>query len=572
MKGGEGMKVFIQNLPFKFRIFFGCLLVALIPILFSGIFMVRIFDASLRHQSEKEIEVQLDDLQQRLSQLLLSCEIISHKFSGNHNVYRVMIDNSNVNTQKDLYLFLYQTVQESYSYARYSIYDAGGLLRFSTDSSNPAESLPAHWGLLRKASQRGGLVYYRTDPYLNTEPEILFQAAFPLENPAGARSGYLVIDFTWESFNILFGSYYTGQDVIMLLDQSGALIYCSQPEFGRSEILSFPELRTGSSLIRTSKNPDYNYTILLQKRAPISSPAIDSMNTISLIIALLVLWLCLMISLALSRSISQPVRQLDQAMQKIRGGDLSIRIYTNRKDELGRLSESFNRMTRELSEHLEIVVKKQKDLNDTSLKLYQTQLNPHFLYNTLDTIKWGAKINHDPEIPILAENLAEILRYSISSEPFTTLNQELLIIECYIKIQKIRFAGQFLYEAEIPWQLENCLIPKMILQPLVENAILHGLEGCTHGYICIYARSENHSGDDERTRLDISVTDDGGGMNEEMLAWVSSPHPPKRDGHLGLYNIIQILKLYYGPEYGLSAWLNPEGGTTVTISLPVERR
>lgn len=570
------MKASFKNLPFKFRIFFGCLLVALIPIIFSGIFMVHIFDASLRHQSEKEIEMQLDGMQQRLSQLLLSCEAVMDKFSDNQNAYWVMIDNSTIDARKDLYLFLYQTVQESYSYARYSFYDAGGMLKFSTDSSNPADHLPVRWGLLGKASQHGGLVYYRTDPYLNADPDILFQAAFPLENPSGARSGYLVMDFTRDSFSSLFGSYETSQDEILMLDQSGAVIYCSRSGFDPREAFSLPEQlkadnRTNSYLIKTSENPDFNYRLLLQKRAPISSPAIDTMNSLSLTIALLVLWLCLMISLVLSRGISQPVQQLDQAMQKVREGDLSIRVHTSRKDELGRLSESFNRMTKELSEYLETVIKKQQDLNDTSLQLYQTQLNPHFLYNTLDTIKWSAKINHDPEIPILAENLAEILRYSISAEPFTTLNRELLIIECYIQIQKIRFAGQFLYETEIPWQLENSRIPKMILQPLAENAILHGLEGCTHGYICIYARAENDENDDSKTILNISLTDDGRGINEEMLAWVNNPNPPKRDGHLGLYNIIQILKLYYGSEYGLTARLNPEGGTTVTISLPVEK-
>lgn len=563
------MRAIFRNLPFKYRIFSVCLLVALIPILFSGIFMVRIFDASLRLQAEKENEAQLDDLQQRLNQMLVSCETVYHRFANNPNAYHVMIDNSNINAQKDLYLFLYQTVQESYSKAQFSIYDAGGMLRFCTNSGNPAGHLPVRWGLLRKASQDGGLVYYQPDPYLAADPEVLFQAAFPLENPTGARSGYLVIDFTWESFNLLFGSYYTGQDIIMLLEQSGAVIYCSRPDLGRPETLTLSESlsddgRAGSYLSRTGENPDYGFTILLQKSVPLSSPAIQTMKSLSLIIALLALCLCLMLSLVLSRGISQPVRQLDQAMAKVRSGDLSIRIHTNRKDELGRLSESFNQMTRELSEYLETVVQKQKVLNDTSLKLYQTQLNPHFLYNTLDTIKWGAKINRDPEIPILAENLAQILRYSISAEPFTPLRHELIIIECYIQIQKIRFAGRFLYETEIPWPLEDCLVPKMILQPLVENAILHGLESCPRGYICIYARSENST-------LNISVTDDGGGMNEEMLAWVNNPNPPKRDGHLGLYNIIQILKLYYGPEYGLTARLNPEGGTTVTISLPVER-
>ena len=164
---------------------------------------------------------------------------------------------------------------------------------------------------------------------------------------------------------------------------------------------------------------------------------------------------------------------------------------------------------------------------------------------------------------MLAENLAVILRKSISSKPFIQLREELDTIESYIKIQKIRFAGRFLYETEIPDVLEDCVIPKMILQPLVENAIIHGLDGCANGYICIYAAQKDGI-------LRISVTDDGCGMGQEMLDWMNSPNPAKRDGHLGLYNVIQILKLYYGEEYGIQAE-SDTSGTTVTIRLPAKK-
>ncbi|MGL5435229.1 MAG: sensor histidine kinase [Lachnospiraceae bacterium] len=572
------MRDLIRNLPFKFRIFFGCLLVALIPILFSGVFMVRIFDASLQRQSELELNSQLDDLHERLNQLFLSCESASEKLTSGNNAYHVLIDHSAVDEQKDLYLLLYQAVQETYSYAQFSVYDVGGMLRFTTDSGvSVSDSLPTHWGVLRKASQNQGLAYYRTDPYIEPDSDTLLRAAWPVENTRGARSGYIVMNFTSDSFNRLFSSHYTDQDVMVLLDEYSEVVYCSRPEYSETEVSqimdqALSDHENGRFLYHASQNPDYGYTILLQKNAQISDPAIRTMNTTSLMITVLVLWLCLMISLALSRSISQPISQLDQAMKKIQQGDLSIRIYTNRKDELGRLSESFNRMTGELSEYLETTVQKQKDLNETNLKLYQTQLNPHFLYNTLDTIKWSAKINQNPEIPILAENLAQILRYSISSSPFIQLYEELKNIFSYIEIQKIRFTGRFLYEVEIPYQLEDCLVPKMILQPLVENAILHGLDGCEHGYICIYALQKDGFEMAEKEILQISVTDNGCGMNQEMLEWVNRADAQKHDGHLGLYNIIQILKLRYGQEYGLHAVLNPEGGTTVTISLPIERR
>ncbi len=311
-----------------------------------------------------------------------------------------------------------------------------------------------------------------------------------------------------------------------------------------------------------TREAEYGFYIILGRQAPISAPASRIMGTVTFALTALSLILCLAISIMLSRTITQPVIQLDRAMETLKKGDLSIRIHSNRSDELGRLTESFNQMAEDLNTYLNDMVQKQKDLNETTLKLYQTQLNPHFLYNTLDTIKWDARIKQIPEIAVLAENLAVILRKSISSRPFITLREELETIDSYIRIQKIRFTGRFLYETEIPDQLLDCMIPKMLLQPLVENAIVHGLEGSDNGYICVYAAQKDGV-------LHISVTDDGRGMAQEMADWINSPNPPRREGHLGLYNVIYILKIYYGDEYGMSA-STADGGTTVTLRLPYQ--
>lgn len=570
-KGAVTVRNFIQNLPFKFRIFFGCLFVALIPLLFSGFFMVRIFDSSLSRQTASEAGEQLTDVKTRLNQMFTSCENACRTLTADSSTAWTLIDNTTVDYQKDLYLALYHAVQETYSYPRFSIYDAGGLLRFTTDGSGAIDNvLPIHWGLLRKASDSSEPVYYRTDPYLTSNSDTVLQAAYSLESRSGMQVGYVVLDFTKDSFNRLFTSFYTGRDTLILLDRFGEIIYCSRPEYSEDRIRQIlEEARTGDSASRNRyysvPDTDYGCTILLQKNAQISSRAIKTMQTISAALALFCLWLCLMISLALSRSISQPVSQLDTAMKKVRNGDLSIRIYTNRKDELGRLSESFNRMTGELKDNLDAAVQKQKDLNETTLKLYQTQLNPHFLYNTLDTIKWNARISHNPDIPVLAENLARILRRSISSKPFITLRQELETIRCYVEIQKIRFSGRFLYEEEIPDLLENCLIPKMILQPLVENAIYHGMEFMDgDGEIRIRAWRRDKD-------LFMSVSDNGLGMTGEQVKRLfgDTDHVPSgRGSGIGVKNVHQRIRLYFGNGYGLDIQSEPDEGTTVTAHLP----
>ncbi|MFT4105812.1 MAG: histidine kinase [Lacrimispora sp.] len=564
----------VYKLPFNIQIFLGCLLVAMIPLLFSGVFVVKIFEASLNRQSVTSTKKQLEDARDQIDQLFSSCESSCYELAWDSTTYRTMLDNSSIDVQKDLYLSLYQSVQKTYSSISFSLYDAGGFLRFTTESNNQiSEYLPRDWGILKKASQSRNMAYYWTDPYLNKIPGLVLQAACSLENPEGARTGYLVLDFTHDNLSRILYSDYSDKDTFIILDHLGNPVYCTKKEYGPDEISQIiTQARSGTDagrfLYDSISSPKYGYTILLQKGSQISASGIKTMKTVSIAIALFCLWLCLMVSLALSRSISLPVSNLDRAMKKVRDGDLTIHLTTNRTDELGRLIESFNRMTRDLKSNLETAIRQQKDLNETSLKLYQTQLNPHFLYNTLDTIKWNAKINQNPQIPVLAENLAQILRSSISSSAFITLRQELETIKSYIEIQKIRFTERFVYEEEIPYQLEDCLVPKMILQPLVENAILHGLEDYSQGYICIYGTETEQ---DEKKVLLIAVTDNGRGMSQEIIDWINSPAPKNRTGHLGLYNIIQILKLYYGQQYGLHAELNPEGGTTVTLIFPLER-
>ena len=562
------------SLSFKNRVFFMCLLATLVPLLIPSVVMVHIFTMSLNRQSEGTAKQQITEISERFSRLLEDCENTCAELTADGSAAWNLIDNTTIEIQKGMYLSIYQAVQEIYGHAQCSVYDAGGRLRFTTDTLPREGKLPVYWGLLRKASQNEGMTYYRTDPYLAvTNPSILMQGAYSLENPHGARTGYVVLDFTRDNFDNVFSGFYSLTDMILILDDHRKPVYCSRPDYSEAQISGIiaelmkpqgtAEAGKGAQQYLCLREPERGFYVILCRQAPISAPAVRMMGTVVLALSLLSLALSLVISEALARHITRPVSRLDKAIAKVKDGDLSIQVKVKTSDELGRLTESFNQMVKDLKRYLEDRVQRQKDLNETTLRLYQTQLNPHFLYNTLDTIKWSAKIHQIPEIAVLAENLAVILRKSISSKPFIQLREELDTIESYIKIQKIRFAGRFLYETEVPDMLEDCVIPKMILQPLVENAIIHGLDGCANGYICIYAAQKDGI-------LRISVTDDGCGMGQEMLDWMNSPNPAKRDGHLGLYNVIQILKLYYGEEYGIQAE-SDTSGTTVTIRLPAKK-
>ena len=187
-----------------------------------------------------------------------------------------------------------------------------------------------------------------------------------------------------------------------------------------------------------------------------------------------------------------------------------------------------------LRQNQEALVENQRELNAAQIRMLQAQLNPHFLCNTLDTMKWISKINRIPQVAEMSANLADILRFCISPEEFVYLRREMEILERYVEIQEIRMSGAFDFRVELPEELADCLIPKMILQPLVENAILHGLEGAADGAVEVTVRQEAEM-------LRITVRDNGAGLPEELAAgWYESLSPAGK--HLGLYNVSTILR------------------------------
>ena len=199
---------------------------------------------------------------------------------------------------------------------------------------------------------------------------------------------------------------------------------------------------------------------------------------------------------------------------------------------------------------------------DGFLELYKVAPDNGRQY-LLDSINWMAVENGQFEISQMLKYLGDLFRYSVRSSEIIEIKTEISHLRQYVYLQQRRYAYGFVCRIKVEKEVETCHIHKLLLQPLVENAIIHGLDGCANGYICIYAAQKDGI-------LRISVTDDGCGMGQEMLDWMNSPNPAKRDGHLGLYNVIQILKLYYGEEYGIQAE-SDTSGTTVTIRLPAKK-
>ena len=252
---------------------------------------------------------------------------------------------------------------------------------------------------------------------------------------------------------------------------------------------------------------------------------------------------------------------MSEAMAEAQRGNFALRLPDGREDELGRLNDNFNRMMAGYQENLRRSVQHEKELNDTRLRMLQAQLNPHFLYNTLDSMKWMGITHQAPEVATLAADLASLLRAGISGNDFVSLEEELELVERYIDIQSIRFEDRFTCEIAVEEKFQRCMVPKLVLQPIVENALLHGVSDMEDGFIKIWTE-----GDAEV--ITIFVSDNGRGMPPEFVEAINRGDAREAGGHLGIYNVNSIIKLHFGARYGLSAQSAPGEGMRVGVRLP----
>lgn len=281
------------------------------------------------------------------------------------------------------------------------------------------------------------------------------------------------------------------------------------------------------------------------------------------------------LSIRVARSITGPIEELIGRMKQVQKGDFSAPALIPDqaastalpKDEVGQLHRTFRVMIRQIDELIHENYAKQLAIKETQFKALQAQINPHFLYNTLESINWEAKMGGQPRISRMVESLGFLLRSSINQkEPMVTVGQELDIIRHYMTIQKTRFEERLVFELAVPPHLYSCPLPKLTLQPLVENAIHHGLEPMVEP--ChITIRSQ-----EKETGVLLIVEDDGPGMHPEHLERVQRGEASSKGNGIGLSNIRERIVLAFGESYGLHIKSEPGKGTAVFVHIPYEGR
>ena len=462
--------------------------------------------------------------------------------------------------------------------AAITVYDADGSLLncWAQDGRTPKADILRNLSFDLTTAQRlsGG---YISTPHV----ESIFTGYYPWvvsivrPVPDNAAARWLSVDLSFTELAATISNVGIGQHgYCYLMDERGNMVYHPQQqllyaglkkeEAGRLACLGDGTYVADTVIYSVQRVPNSPWRVVgVSYIDETVNESFWQMVRIAVATAALIFMAALAMGWVLSRLLSRPLQQLENAMEAFEQDADHFAFHAVRGTrEVQNLSDSFGHMVGRIQQLMTTVREEEIDLRKTELKALQAQINPHFLYNTLDSIAWMCERGKNADAVQMVHALARLFRISISrGHELIPIEKELQHAEAYLQIQKYRYKNQFTYHFTVDEGCLHCLCNKITLQPIIENAIVHGLDLMVDaGHIEITVRPDG--GD-----ILLIVADDGIGMEPEQVAALLQNEPSDRTG-IGVKNVNDRLRIYFGPEYGLSITSAPYEGTTVTIRTP----
>lgn len=551
----------------------------------------RVESASL--QIIRQIENNMDNDFHSKRNILLA-PYYTQEYIDGINAYREMSEEDKFLFRQELgNLFLKSfNITPIRDFIRFQIYYSGGELMGASDDFKPESA----------AQVRNSEWYLRT---VLKDGEVFFSGEVGDSAPGAAKqtaysSSILIRDFSNPDRFIVVRVEYAadlfssiGQNdglsphsSILILDENNKLVYASADSSqyeSDTVLLSRMNDDTGKFWYKKNGKDDMlvSYTrsaysdwkaVLVMPRSDITGP-LNRIKTTVIATAIIAFVVTFLISLLFGRSITRPILNVYKTVNRIKRGDFSIRLEVGRNDEIGRIASNFNAMQDELQHLIETKYMNQIKLQEVELAMLYSQINPHFLYNTLDSIRAMSDYYKVNDIGEMAQALADMFRYNTKTgDEIVTLQEELVQIDAYMKIQGIRFEDKIAYELDIEEDAYRFPLLKMTLQPLVENAVFHGIErkrGKGTIRICAAAAGE---------RLRLTVSDDGVGISEKRLGELRTRlgYPLHQEpftasaaeGGIGIGNVYARYAIRYGAHFEFSIESRKGTGTAITLLFP----
>ncbi len=586
-KGLSTVSKRIRDLPIQKKLFLSFIILIIFPALSIGLLSFYRSSELLKHKIEQYMKDILLETGNNIAVKLSEVESLSFQIVSNSAIHDSLKDSNNGFTNEQDRIYAERTID---SQLRSMVSSVSGIAAIQVLSNNgtsyyinPA-SIPLKALDLKETdkkileSGRGSIYWFNTDS--STQTIAMGRTINSVTNQE--RIGYALIYIRESSLIQIFNDtelFKNGE--VFIVGSKGNIISCMDKEqLGRNnEFTNLEELNNiqpGKFGISKIGGRNYYFTYRgiqgTNWRMISFIPTVEYEKEIIWLrnwIAFIIILCCLLsvaFSVAISRGVSKPVQDLSKMMRKIGDGDFSVYSTYESKDEIGVLSLHFNEMVGQVKRLIRKAYQEELLKQKAELKSLQMQINPHFLYNSLESINWMARIRGIPEIGKMVKSLANLMRASISGNDFITVEEEMKNINNYLIIQRFRYGDKINVEMDIDSRLNRFEIPKLILQPIVENAIVHGIENkVSDGKI-------NISGRICEGKIILQVTDDGLGISQNRMKNILTEQNncvhEERHTHIGLKNVDRRIRMYYGEEYGVQIQSKEGCGTTVRLSFP----
>lgn len=409
----------------------------------------------------------------------------------------------------------------------------------------------------------------------------VFSLAKAVQDPeTGEVLGVILLDIRHDIIQSSINGVTIGEKgFVFVMDQEDNIVYTPvngivyrvNPKWVKAMEPMSVQIQGGSYQIRSELSP---YTGWRTVGVFSMDEVMSSVNTIVYILftcVIISLVLVVIVSFKFSRTLTNPIFKLKRLMKQAESGDLTVRFNFEHNDEIGELGQSFNHMIARIDQLIQMVYVEQENKRTAEMKSLQEQIKPHFLYNTLDTISWMARDYDAEDIVRLVDALTNMFRIGLShGKDIITVKEEITHVSNYLYIQKIRYKDKLNYVIHVDESLYAIEVPKLILQPLVENAIYHGVKAKRGGGTITI------TGVPEGENLVFTVQDNGAGMLqekvEELNRRMSERSVLDEKKSFGLFYIRERIQLCYGKGYGVHVESTLGEGTRVTITLPLYQK
>lgn len=565
------------------QIFLGFMLVMIIVLALVGVFVYDQVSALLRNSAEKHIQQTAVQATGKLDALLKQVDTLTAQVSTNATVQRYLAQE----TAGHSITFgerqsLQQEVRKYEAYATgirsLELYTTDYRRLFPLDEGSLTSRVGVDW-IIAADKGMGKLVWFGQDP---RDPDVVVAVRrIRLIDHSFAHGGYLLVKLEKDYFALTDSAGGMGSDsreTMGLFDQAGHEISSDFATAVDSRAVLHREGETVTvgdedyiAVQRQSAATGWNLVILTP--VDYTTEGISVLRTAIIVSGAVGALLFLILSFILTTMIIRPILNLIKAMRGVRLGTLKPIAVTSKTMEINELNNSYNQMVDSLNELIEVVYQKEIIQSRTELKALQAQINPHFLFNTLEAFYWALDDQGEEELAQIVVAMSGLFRYVINrkdEDEWVSVRDELDHAERYLMIMKMRMLDRLSWRIEADEASKNVPIPKLLIQPIVENAILHGVEQrLGPGTVIVRAQASDQPG-----YTVVSIADDGPGMDEETVASLYSSmekgyaESAKKSG-VGIANVEQRIRLYYASEQaGLRIHSVVGQGTTISFQIP----